>query len=163
MSNNTPPVILISGVCTSRKSSIAEALAELDAENIFVTELETEECCESADPVSINISLSDARDNEKNGCATVIFGDFFPEEIKCVSNFDEDMKLYFGIIKLSSEELEERLVAKGIDRDTMELIQKRNSDLETAVRAEKNHFILDGDLNEIDEIAELILDLIEEL
>lgn len=152
-----PAIFFITGTSGSGKSTV---LKHLKKDLSFAKVYDFDEAGVPKNPdvnwrkQTTNEWLIKARKNINDGLTTIICGVTVPEEIKNSPEFDDSLNVYFGIIILSKEEIQQRLKARGWNNKLIEDNINWAQYLEECVTNEKNHFIVDGENNNPNQVAE---------
>ena len=152
-----PAVFFITGTSGSGKSTLVDILQEK------LPLVEVHDFDEGGVPENPNDQWRKERTSEwvvkaetylSKGITTIICGVSVPHEVKSCPAYSGLFPIYYGFIRITEEEIRRRLQARGWEGKLIEENIQWAKQLESYVRAEKNHFIVDGENNNPQQTAE---------
>jgi adenylate kinase family enzyme len=100
--------------------------------------------------------LKIAKDNIANNKSTIISGTSIPDEIFNSSEYNSSLNIRFGLLKVKKSSIQERLIQRGWDQETIDDYKEWQQILIDIVKRTKNHRIINGDQKMEDIIEEII-------
>jgi len=105
--------------------------------------------------------LEKAKSYQKRGKTTIICGVSVPNEIKSSPAYSNSLDVHYGIIHVGEEEIRRRLHARGWKgKDLIDDNVNWAKHLERYVKAERKHYIVNGEENKPPQVAEKFVDWI---
>ena len=161
--NMRPAVFFITGTSGSGKSTLVDYLKR-DLSFAEVHDFDEGGVPEGADEnwrkQRTNEWLEKAKSYQKKGKSTIVCGVSVPEEVKNSPAYDRSLDVHYGIIHIDESEIRRRLQERGWKGKQVDDNVNWAKHLERYVKAEKEHYIVDGVANKAHQVAEKFVDWI---
>lgn len=158
-----PATFFITGTSGSGKSTLVDYFKK-ELSFAAVHDFDEGGVPEGADEIwrrmRTNEWLEKARTYQQNGKTTIICGVSVPEEVKNSSAYKRTLDVHYGFIHIDEIEIRKRLEKRGWKGKLVDDNVTWAQHLEKYVKAEQEHFIVDGVKNKPHQVAEKIIDWI---
>tara|TARA_Y100000310_G_C20466268_1_gene707794 strand:+ start:251 stop:751 length:501 start_codon:yes stop_codon:yes gene_type:complete len=158
-----PAVFFITGTSGSGKTTLVDYLRR-DLSFAKVHDLDEGGVPKGADEnwrkKRTNEWLKKAKEYQQNGKSTIICGVTVPKEIKNSPAYDDALDVHYGYIHIDESEIRRRLKSRGWKAQQIKSNINWAKHLERYVKAEEEHYIVDGVKNKPRQVAEKFVDWI---
>jgi len=158
-----PAVFFITGTSGSGKSTLVDYLKR-DLSFAEIHDFDEGGVPEGADEnwrkQRTNEWLEKAKAYQRKGKSTIVCGVSVPAEVKNSPAYDRSLNVHYGIIHIDESEIRRRLKSRGWKGNQVEDNVNWAEHLERYVKAEKEHYIVDGVANKPHQVAEKFIDWI---
>ena len=149
-------VFFITGACGTGKSTLVDYL-KMDLPFAEVHDFDEGGVPEGADrnwrKQRTNEWLKKAKSYQEQGRSAVICGLSVPDEIRNSPAYSQSLNVHYGIIHVSQKEIRRRLELRGWKGKLLEDNVNWAKDLDQYVKAEKGHYVVDGERNDPGQMA----------
>ena len=159
-----PAFFFVTGTCGAGKTTVMEIIRRKNIPYLRVHDFD-----EVGVPIDADTKwrkertgewLKRARVNYSAGKSTVIFGVTVPEEIRNSPDYNKDIKVHYGLIRIGEDQIRTRLNERGWPCQLIEDNVIWSKHLEQYVRVEPRHIVVEGQGMSPEKTANLILDWI---
>lgn len=157
-------IFFITGTSSAGKSTLVTLLKK-ELPFIMVYDFDEEGVPDGADEdwrkKKTDEWLQRAQRHQQEKKSTIVCGVCLPAEIKQAPHFNTSLNVHYGLIHIDDDEIKRRLESRGWSKKNIEDNVNWAKHLEMAVKAEPEHFIVDGQINTPEQVAQKFIEWIK--